>query len=169
MGPQTIKNIARPVRAFLTRPSGGLRSHSIPLIHRRVETHLARRYHQICNAALLAITQTEGLSGIEYASMASLDDAPGLTLEGLAGRMGLDNAEAAEILSRLCDKGLVGRTVDPVNPDVMVFRLTEVGLGIRVRLRPMIAAATDRIVAPLSDQERSTLRDLLSRIVQAMN
>ena len=53
-----------------------------------------------------------------------------------------------------------------MNPDVMVFRLTEVGLGIRVQLRPMIAAATDRIVAPLSNQERSTLRDLLSRIVQ---
>ena len=49
----------------------------------------------------------------------------------------------------------------------MVFKLTEIGLGIRVQLRPMIAAATDRIVAPLSDQERSTLRDLLSRIVQA--
>ena len=54
-----------------------------------------------------------------------------------------------------------------MNPGVMVFKLTEVGLGIRVRLRPMIAAATDRIAAPLSDQERSTLRDLLSRIVQA--
>ena len=56
---------------------------------------------------------------------------------------------------------------DPMNPGVMVFRLTEVGLGIRVRFRPMIAAATDRIVAPLSDQKRSTRRDLLSRTVQA--
>lgn len=54
-----------------------------------------------------------------------------------------------------------------MNPGVMVFRLAEIGLGISVRLRPMIAAATDRIVAPLSDQERSTRRDLLSRIVQA--
>ena len=63
--------------------------------------------------------------------MASLDDAPGLTLDGLAGRMGLDEAEAANILMPSLEKGLVTKSADPANPDVTAFKLTEVGLDIR--------------------------------------
>ena len=167
MGPQTFKNIDKPVRAYLIRPQGSSRNESIPLIYRHAEFHLARRYHKICNASLLTITQAEALTGIEYALLASLDDAPRLTLDGLALRTGLDETEAANILRCLCDKGLVARSADPVNTDVTTFKLTSRGLDIRVRLRPIIAAAADQIVAPLSDQERGTLRELLSRIVQA--
>ena len=82
MGPQTFKNIDRPVRAYLIRPEGNSRNESIPLIHRRAEFHLARRYHKICNASLLAITQTEGLAGIDYALLACPPSAPVRQIEG---------------------------------------------------------------------------------------
>ncbi|MCP8937147.1 hypothetical protein NK718_01325 [Alsobacter sp. SYSU M60028] len=167
LGPQAVKNIDTPVRAFVARPANGPRGGDIPLLHRRVEFHLARRYHQICEAALSAITGTEDLAGIEYASMASLHDAPGLTRDKLAERVGLPASDAAPILDVLARRGFVEVALRHDDPAQCTFQLTPAGHDVRVRLRPAIAAAAEQIVAPLSDEERAALRDLLARIIQA--
>ncbi len=166
LGPQRVKNLDAPVRAYLVQPPSQSHLASIPAVHRRIEVHLARRFHELCHRALLEITRTENLQVIEYATLASLDDSPGIDRQQLADRLGLDVRKAVHTLRRLEARGYVAR--EPISGSSRhVFRATAAGLDIRRRLRPPILAVLDRIVAPLSERERETLRDLLARIIQA--
>jgi hypothetical protein len=38
---------------------------------------------------------------------------------------------------------------------------------VRLRLRLALIVAQDRLMAPLSDQERETLKDLIRRVIEA--
>jgi DNA-binding MarR family transcriptional regulator len=47
------------------------------------------------------------------------------------------------------------------------FVVTPTGGKVVERLRPILRAAHDRIMAPLSDREREMLLDLLARVIKA--
>ncbi|MGH1570699.1 MarR family winged helix-turn-helix transcriptional regulator [Methylobacterium sp. P31] len=124
---------------------------------------MARRFESVCESALLNITSQVGLATIEYAAIASLDDAPDLTADELAVRMGMKPALASSILDRITTRGLVSQQ----SGEEGRYRLSEDGYEVRQRLKPAVIDAIDRIVSPLSDIERSTLHDMLARIIQA--
>lgn len=166
LGPQLVKNVDAPIRAYLARPSGKGPSRALPPVHRRIDAYLARRFHDICQRALLEITATENLSVIEYSALASLDDVPELDQPRLAERIGVDLRKAGNVLKRLKVQGLVEERWTTSGGRPCAFRLTSTGVEIRRRHRPAIAAALDSIMAPLSDRERDTLRELLARIIQ---
>ena len=162
LGPQSVKNIDVLIRAYLAHPPSQSLSRVLPPVHRRIDAYLARRFHELCHGALIEITRTENLRVIEYATLASLEDAPGIDQHRLAERLSLDIRKAASVLKLLESKGLVEATTS-----TRAFMLTPRGLDIRQRLSPSIMAAIDGIMAPLSGKERDTLRDLLARIIQA--
>ena len=165
LGPRLMKNLDLPVRVYLARPAGHA-GENIPQIHRRAEAHLARRYHEICHAALLAVIGSEDLEGIEYAVLASLEDSPGIDRNRLAERIGIDLRNATRILKRLASRGFVEAELGS-RKRLPAFTLTGSGLEVRRRLRPAIGAALDRVVAPLSNGERELLQDILTRVIQA--
>jgi len=138
----------------------------VPPVH-RVPAHLARRFHQICLGVLSEVTAPEQLSPVEYAILGSLDDSPGIDQRTLAERIGMDTVSAHQSVGRLEARGLVKQTVDPDDRRARRLTLTAQGLGLRRKLRPRIAAAHARIMAPLSARERKTLTDLLGRVVDA--
>jgi hypothetical protein len=80
LGAQRVKNLEAPVRTYLARPSGRPLSRALPPIHRRAESHLARRLHALCHAAIPEVTGPEDLQPMEYAAIASVHDAPGVDL-----------------------------------------------------------------------------------------
>ena len=167
LGPQAVKNLDLPIRAYLTHPPNQSLSRVLPPVHRRIDAYLARRFHDLCHNALLAITRTENLSVIEYAALASLADAPGLDHHRLAERLSISIRKAARVLRVLESRGLVEATPSAGGSGSPSFHQTTTGLDIRHKLRLPILAALDSIMAPLSDKERDTLRDLLARIIQA--
>ena len=142
-------------------------SRVLPPVHRRIDAYLARRFHELCHGALIEITRTENLTVIEYASLASLSDAPGLDQHGLATRLSLDVRKAAKVLKLLESRGLIEAVPNTGGVRRRAFALTSGGREIRERLSPSITRALDSIMAPLSENERSTLRDILTRIIQA--
>ena len=138
----------------------------VPPVH-RVPAHLARRFHQICLGVLSEVTEPESLSPIEYAVLGSLDDSPGIDQRTLAERIGIDTVSAHQSAGRLETRGLINQAVDPDDRRARLLTLTARGLRLRRQLRPKIAEAHDRIMAPLSARERTMLTDLLGRVVDA--
>jgi len=166
LGPQLVKNVDVPIRAYLAHPPSQSLSRALPAVHRRVDAYLARRFHELCHGALVEITETESLSVVQYAALASLADAPAIDQHQLAERLSLNNRKAGNVLKLLESRDFVEAIPSKSRLRPRAFRLTPSGLDVRQRLSPSIMAALDSIMAPLSDKERDTLRDLLARIIQ---
>ena len=167
IGAQRVKNLEVPIRAYLARPSGAPLSRALPPVHRRVEAHLARRFHALCHAAMMEVVGPEDLEPVEFAAIASIHDAPGIDQAQLAERMGMDPATARRVVRHLERRGFVERLPKAGGGRSPVLGPTPAAAEILQRLRPPIRAAHDRIMAPLSDREREMLLDLLGRVIKA--
>jgi DNA-binding MarR family transcriptional regulator len=166
LGPQVFKNFSAPIRAYVVRPPASVVSRVLPPVHRRSEFNLGRRFHRILTNALAEVTDAEGLTAIEPSVFASLHDAPGITERRLAERIGCDLALVQRMLKHLEQRGLIHRAPGAKGRPYL-FSLTPEGLELYTRLHPAILAIRDRVMSPLSEQERETLRDLLGRVICA--
>jgi adenylate cyclase len=165
LGPQQVKNISEPIRAYMARPLSASLANAIPPVHRIVEAHLARRFHQACERAVGPVTAREELTPAEFSYLATLDDAPGISHADLCQRLGIEDATASMgLLVRLQERGLL-ETID--DHEGSHLRLTSLGTTIRRRLRVEILSSLDALMAPLSDPERDLLRQLLVRVLHA--
>jgi MarR family transcriptional regulator, temperature-dependent positive regulator of motility len=149
-------------RDSATSPAG---TATAPAVH-RVAAHLARRFHQVCLGVLSEVTEPEGLTPLEFAALASIDEAPGIDQRRLATRLAIDAVSAGQIVSALERNGLVERRVDPADRRARRLTLTRRGVRVRAHLRPLLLAAHDRILAPVSLRERAMLVDLLARVIE---
>src|SRR5262249_20934118 len=86
--------------------------------------------------------------------------ASGIDHPELAERLGIDLTRARRIVEKLRKRGLVEREENGI-------RLTAAGREALMLLIPEIRAALDRVMAPLSDSQRETLKDLLTRVIRA--
>jgi adenylate cyclase len=112
LGPQSVKNLDTPVRAYLARPSGPPLSRALPPVHRHNEFHLGRRFRAILLDALLEVIKPERLTPVEPAVLASLHDEPGIDERRLAERIGVRHAGIRRMLKHLEARDLVARTQD---------------------------------------------------------
>jgi adenylate cyclase len=167
LGLQAVKNLDTPVRAYLTRPSGQRSLRKIPFDHRRFEIYWARQFQTICMAAMTDIAKTADLKGIDIPVLAAIMDEPCIGLRHLAERVGIERAAAGHSVARLEQRGLITRTLGPGRPHSWLLSPTPDGTEMRLSLRTAVIVAQDRLMAPLSDQERETLKDLLERVVEA--
>jgi adenylate cyclase len=172
LGSQEIKNIPVPVRAYLLRPAGEPAAQAIPRVHRRMDANLIRRCYQTLHDAMAKITAAEELEPVEVALLASLGDAPGSDHRLLAERVGMDSDRALKLAKHLASLGLVEGVTEKVaqrtaSQRPTPLRLTSAGRQLCERIVPAMLTAQDRIMAPLSEAERETLRDLLARVVYA--
>ena len=167
IGAQSVKNLDVPIRAYLARPSGRPASQTLPPIHRRAEAHMARRFHALCHAAIKEVTGAEDLEPMEYGVLASVHDAPGIDQQQLAERMGIDLATARRMVRRLEQRGFIEHSPPGGSARSRALVVSPAGGKLVERLRPIIRAAHDRIMAPLSGREREMLLDLLARVIKA--
>jgi MarR family transcriptional regulator, temperature-dependent positive regulator of motility len=152
------------LRGTDTRAADG--RHLVPKAH-RFPAHLARRFDQICVAALAEFMKCEGIMPREYAALVTVDDLPGLDQRTLATRLGIDAVTAGQMVDHLESMGLVDRRVHPVDRRARVLTLTRRGRSLRQRLRSPAILAQERIMAPLSAAERKLFIDFLVRIIEA--
>ena len=167
LGPQSVKNLDTPVRAYLARPAGQPLSHAIPPVHRSHEIYLIRRLYGILFEALMEVVKPEGLMSLDAPALASIADAPGIDIRKLAERLAVDLSKVNRIVRKLQQRGLIEQPANAGGRRSRGLRLTPAGLEVRERLRPAVIAAEDRIMAALSQSERETLKDLLARVIKA--
>ena len=167
LGPQPVKNLDTPVRAYLTRPRGEPTSKALPPGHRHNEFYLARRFQALCHHALEDIARDVHLQAVDCPVLATIAEAPGLSFAELAERGGIELAAATRSVRRLEKRGLVTVAPAEARRGPHSLSLTPPGLEIRLWIRSQFLAAQDRLMAPLSDQERETLKSLLTRVIKA--
>jgi len=73
---------------------------------------------------------------------------------------------AGHLVDALEKNHLLDRQVHPDDRRARVLNLTHAGLELRLRLRPALADAHARILAPLSQKQQATLLALLTRVVE---
>jgi DNA-binding MarR family transcriptional regulator len=167
LGPQQVKNIDAPIPAYLVRPSAETRSAPLHPFHRRRETYLARRFNNLLVQAMKEIAAKEGLTVLSSPILSSLSDSPGLDEPALAKRLSLDQRSVRRTVASLLKLGLVLKAASAADKRVKMLRLTPAGLRMHLRFRSVSNATLDRIMAPLSDQERNQLQELLARVIAA--
>jgi class 3 adenylate cyclase/DNA-binding MarR family transcriptional regulator len=168
LGPQAVKNLDAPVRAFVTHPAGEPVTKVLPPVHRNNEFYLARRFQALCMRALQEIAREVDLEALDTAVLATIDEAPGITLGQLGERAGIDLATTEQSVERLTQRRLLTNH-DP-NTDEQSgsgLYLTSTGLEVRLWFRTRFLSAQDRVMAPLSDRERDTFKDFLTRLIKA--
>jgi DNA-binding MarR family transcriptional regulator len=114
---------------------------------------------------LAEVTEPENLTPLQFGVLAALDDEPGIDQRRLAARLAIDPVTAGQVINDLERASLVDRQVHSEDRRARVLGLTPDGLKLRRRLRPALAAAQSRILAPLSAKDQATLLTLLTRVV----
>lgn len=133
----------------------------------RVPAHLARRFNQICLGVTAEILDGEGLTPLLFGVLAAVLEEPGRGQKQVAERMGVDAVNFGQMVDELEGKGLVERKIDLDDRRARKLYVTERGAALRRHLRPSLLAAQERLLAPLSRDERTALLDMLVRVIEA--
>ena len=152
-----------------TPPSPPGSAEQTPIVppRHRVAPHLARRFHQVCVGFTSEITEPAGLTPVEFSVLTVLNDAPEIDQATLALRLGVDAVSAHNLANRLEALGHVDRRVKPGDQRARVLRLSAQGQAVHDELRPKGRAQQERLLAPLSPEERPLFLDMLVRLIEA--
>ena len=128
--------------------------------------HLLRRAVQAMNL-LWEEEVSHNITSPQFAALNALYSEPNLDQRTLGQRISLDRSTMAEVVSRLCDRGLIRTGRDPRDGRRKTIALTTKGLHAVQHLIPRTHAMTDRLVGPLPPREREQLLRLLTEVVRA--
>jgi DNA-binding MarR family transcriptional regulator len=93
----------------------------------------------------------------------SRSDEP-LRMTELADRLGIVPRSLTTVVDALEEAGLVRREIDPRNRRAILLRLTDQGTAVRDELREARRRAAEDLFAPMPDDERELLANLLLRL-----
>jgi DNA-binding MarR family transcriptional regulator len=133
-------------------------------------TATARRFYQICLAAVSEAIAEGNLTSLQFAALLYISKQPGrggLEQNRLAAGLAVDRNSASLLVEQLVTKGLIERRVNGADRRARLLTLTAKGEKLRQHLRPPQLAANERILASLKPHERKALFDLLNRVIEA--
>jgi DNA-binding MarR family transcriptional regulator len=134
---------------------------------KRIATPLARRFAQICTAALADMTSEADLTPLQYAARSYLSDEPDIDQNGLAARLGVDRTSVGQLVDQMESNSLVERRVNGADRRARLLRLSRRGSKLRDRLRPKAHLVQARLLGTLTPTEREILLELLVRVIDA--
>lgn len=86
------------------------------------------------------------------------------SIQALASAMGRDNSQLTRLLRDLEGKGVLIRSSSPIDGRMTLLELTKKGQEFLSSAKSVLARAVDEITAPLEEQERLALIDLLKKV-----
>jgi len=105
-----------------------------------------------------------GFSGYHYSILALLDESARKTQAAIADALRFDPSQLVAHLDALEEHGLVERRRDPDDRRRHLVSLTPAGRRQLAAFRKLVRKLEDEFLAPLDEQERGELHDLLLRI-----
>jgi len=128
--------------------------------------HLVRRAHQVSTALFHDHMMREGIdiTPFQFAALSAINLQPGLDQATVAAWTACDRATIGGVVDRLVEKGYVARNVSAKDRRARVLNLTDSGLSTLKQVEQIARGIQDEITMGLSEDEKSTLVDLLRRI-----
>ncbi len=111
----------------------------------------------------------ENVTPIQYGLLSILLDRPGLDQLSVAKELGIDRANVGDVLQRLEQRKLLTRVVDPSDKRRKICLPTRDGIAFVHKYHENMQQAQQRLLEPLSADERSTFMALLRRLVGENN
>ncbi|MFH7600453.1 MarR family transcriptional regulator [Streptomyces racemochromogenes] len=109
----------------------------------------------------------EGLKLMQHAVLAATAEYGPLAQADLGRRLAVDPKDMVVILNHLQEAGLVLRTPDPADRRKNAVTVTPEGEAVLARCATLAEAANEQLLAPLTEEERRVLLDLLRRVHDA--
>jgi len=103
--------------------------------------------------------------GYHYRLLATLEEFGPASQAALGRRSGIDRSDVVAIVNELAEGGLVERTQDPEDRRRNIITITPAGVRQLRHLDDILAGVQDRLLAPLSTNERDQLVRLLRRVL----
>lgn len=137
------------------------------LAGRRAPAHLAKRFSQIITGSMTEVLEPHGLTPAQWGVIVAIVREPGTDQRRVAERQGIDANSASRLIDELEALLLVRRVPSPTDRRSNKLELTPAGKRMRAKLVGAVIAAQDRALACLEDTEKTTLLNLLTRVVEA--
>ena len=120
----------------------------------RLPGHAARRMHQIAVALFAQEVGDAGLTPVQYSSLHTVCNQPGIDQKTLATTIGYDTSTIGGVIDRLEARGLVQRNVSPTDRRVRLVTPTERGIETLSAVLPRMLRAQERLLQPLNASRR---------------
>lgn len=147
--------------------SGRRRRSSLPLADR--PGFLVRRLHQVHVALFAESCGRFGITPVQYSVMTALQREDELDQVSLAAEVGIDRANATDVIRRLEGRGLLRRAAGESDSRLKMCSLTPAGRRLAARMRPAVERVHRRTIAALPPRERAAFLASLVRLVEANN
>jgi DNA-binding MarR family transcriptional regulator len=131
--------------------------------------YLIRRLNQIHYAIFFEECKQFNITPVQYGMLTALSVTPGIDQKTLGHELGLDRTNTADVLKRLEERGLVRRVPSAVDGRVKNAFPTPEGEKITRGMFDAMAAAQERLLAPLAAADRKKFMELLRVLVESNN
>jgi MarR family transcriptional regulator, lower aerobic nicotinate degradation pathway regulator len=122
------------------------------------------RQAQQRHTTIFASLMIEGLTPTQWAALAKLKEL-GPSSQNLLGRLtAMDAATIKGVIDRLTKRGLTATKLDPADGRRLLVALTEAGVRLYERARPIAELITEETLQPLNEKERAMFMALLGRM-----
>ncbi len=108
-----------------------------------------------------------GLRQKHFAVLALLEDSGRCAQQGVAARLNLDPSGLVSVIDDLKRRGAVERERDPEDRRRHTVRLTDVGRDLLADCRALVASVEAEWLAPLTEEQRRQLHEILLRLAEA--
>lgn len=131
--------------------------------------HLIRRCQQIAVGIFLEEMAPFDLTPVQYAALVAIREHPGIDQRTLVSLIAIDRSTVGHLLARLEQKKLITRVVPKTNQRVKQLFITPAGTALLRSVRETARKVQNRILAPLSKDERAAFMRCLERLVDINN
>lgn len=131
--------------------------------------HLVRRCHQIAVGMFHEALEPCGLTPIQFAILWGCRNFPGMDQAQLGRIVGVDRTTIGNVILRLEGKEFLSRSPDPNDRRIKRLSLTPAGEAELDAALPLVQSVQDRLLAPLSEEERQDFVRLMALVVDAHN
>ena len=128
---------------------------------------LLRRAYQRASSNLVDRIGPHDLTAPQFATLARLYERGALSQNLLGRLVAMEPANIRDVVLRLKKRGLVGTRRDPTDRRLILIDLTSAGVSLVERLLPIEIECTAKTLAPLNNDERRLLYDLLGRLADS--
>jgi DNA-binding MarR family transcriptional regulator len=128
--------------------------------------YLVRRLHQIHSALFAEECKKFNLTPVQYGLLTVLRHHPGSDQVTIGKEVGIDRTNAAEVLARLAERGLVRRSRSERDRRSIVAFLTKAGEALLERSYAHMQRSQDRFLAPLPPSSRPLFMAMMVRLIE---
>lgn len=132
----------------------------------RLPGHLIRRVHQ-ASTAYFAQECGGDLTAVQYAALVAIGAHPGIDATRLSRVIYFDRSTIGDVLDRIETKGWIVRQSPDSDRRIKTVTLSPAGQDVLRQVAPGIRRVQERLLAPLTAAEATTLIRLLTKMADA--